>query len=92
MPDGNGANDWRDDMGRRVQALEKARRELEDSFLVMAQLEARMSRVVREQAEALDGHNSRLKLIETRLAEVTDKINFIIEREMRREGGPETHR
>jgi len=99
MADGNGANEWRDDMERRVTALEKARRDLEDSFIVMTQLETRMSQVMRQQSEWLANHETqiaeskaRLKHIETSLAEATDKINFIIDRDMRREGGPENVR
>jgi len=90
MPEENGAHEWRDDVEQRLQALERARRELEDSFIVMTQLETRMSQVLRQQAEALDMQGSRLKHIETGLAEATDKINFLIDREMRREGGPES--
>ena len=97
MADGNGASEWRDDMERRVKALENARRELEDSLIVMAELERRMGQVQRQQAEWLANHEARmaesearLKHIETGLAEATDKINLLIEREMRREGGPES--
>jgi hypothetical protein len=35
---------------------------------------------------------ARLQRIETELAEATDKINLLIDREMRREGGPEAKR
>ena len=38
----------------RVKALEKARTELEDSFLVMTHLETKQSNVIRQQAEAID--------------------------------------
>lgn len=82
MPDGNGAQDWRGDMDRRVEALEKARRELEDSFIVMTHLETRMGRMMRRQAEWLENHEAcvaeseaRRKHIETNLSEVTDKLN-----------------
>ena len=97
MPDGNGERQWHDEMSRRLEALEKAHRELEDSFIVLTHVETRMSQIVRQQAEALADHESRmtasearLQHIETGLAEATDKINFLIDREMRREGGPES--
>jgi hypothetical protein len=35
-------------------------------------------------------HEQMLRRIATALAEGTDKINFLIDREMRREGGPES--
>ena len=76
-------------MQRRVQALEDARRELEDSLIVMAQLEARLARHLREQAEWLASYEPRMKRMEIQNTEMNDKINFIIDREMRREGGPE---
>jgi septal ring factor EnvC (AmiA/AmiB activator) len=97
MANGNGGGDWRKESEERLAALERARRELEDSLTVMAQLEARLSRVVRQQAEWLEQHDAeiveskaRLKHIEIGLAEASDKLNALIDREMRREGGPES--
>jgi hypothetical protein len=99
MPDGNGERQWQIEMQRRLEALERAHKELEDSFIVMTQLETRMSQVVRQQSEWPANHETRLaesearlKHIETGLAEATDKINFLIDRETRREGGPESAR
>jgi hypothetical protein len=89
MPEGNGNQEWRDDMQRRIQALQDARREVEDSLIVMAQLEARLSRGLRETAEWVASHDALIKRMEIQNAEMNDKINFIIDREMRREGGPE---
>ena len=43
----------------------------------------------RAHAKRLFDHDRMLERIETGLAEATDKVNFIIQREMRREGGPE---
>ena len=97
MANGNGGGDWRQENEERLAALERARREIEDSLTVMAQLEARMSRVVRPRSEWLAQHeaeiaasNARLKHIEIGLSEATDKLNALIGREMRREGGPES--
>jgi hypothetical protein len=63
-----------------------------------------MSQVMRQQSDWLANHEARMaesearmaesetrfQRIETGLAEATEKINFIINREMHREGGPET--
>jgi hypothetical protein len=103
MADGNGESDWRQDMQARMERLEKAHRDLEDSFIVMAHLETRASQVLRQYGEWLERHeqrmaerdaeiaasNARLRHIEIGLAEATDKLNALIGREMRREGGPE---
>ena len=92
MADGNGANDWRDDLDRRVGALEKARREMEDTLVLLVEIETRMSHLLREQAEAIATHAPRLNRAELLLTEMADKVNFLIDREMHREGGPETQR
>ena len=96
MANGNGASDWRHDMQARMERLEQAHRDLEDSFIVLTQVETRASQVLRQHSEWLDDHEkeiaeskARLKHIETGLAEATDKLNALIDREMRREGGPE---
>lgn len=104
MSEGNGERQWQEEMRLRLEALEKAHRELEDSFIVLTHVETRMSQIVRLQAEATADHERRIaenerrmteseilwKRIDTALAEATEKINFIIDREMRREGGPES--
>jgi hypothetical protein len=106
MAETNGSHDWRQEMERRMVPLQKAHKELEDSFIVLTQVETRMSNLLREQAEYMAGHEgrisemetmraaseARLQRIETGLAEATDKINLLIDREMRREGGPEAKR
>jgi hypothetical protein len=78
-----------EDFRRRIEAL-KAHKELEDSFIVLTHVETRMSQIVRLQAEALANHAPRLERAEILLAEMTEKVNFLIDREMRREGGPES--
>ena len=98
MPEPNGSHDWRQEMKRRMEAIQRAHKELEDSFIVLTHVETRMSNLVREQAEYMANHEerlarseTRLELIEMRLAEASEKINFLVDREMRREGGPEVH-
>jgi hypothetical protein len=85
------------DLEERVGRLEQARKELEDAFIVMTQLETRMSQNLRQQAEWLAELEPRMRQAEKALAEMTiknlemqEKIDFIIDREMRREGGPES--
>jgi hypothetical protein len=97
MPEGNGERGWHADMQRRFEALEKAHRELEDAFIVMTHLETRMSQIVRQHTEWLAAHEELFKRaekaradMEIKMSEMNDKINFIIDREMRREGGPES--
>ena len=47
-------NDMDGDPEIRIQALEKARKEIEDSLIVMAHLETRQSNVIKLQAEQMD--------------------------------------
>jgi galactokinase/mevalonate kinase-like predicted kinase len=50
-----------DDHERRIRALEEARKELEDSFIVMTHLETKQSNVIRQQAEAIQETDKRIK-------------------------------
>ncbi len=43
-----------DDHERRIRALEGARKELEDAFIVMTHLETKQSNVIKQQAEAME--------------------------------------
>ena len=43
-----------DDHERRIRALEEARKELEDAFLVMTHLETKQSNAIKLQAEAME--------------------------------------
>jgi hypothetical protein len=74
--------------------------DLEDAMLVQAHLEKRQSESIKAHAEWMEEHEAdykkriekyeeRMQRIETNLAEATDKLNLMIGREMRREGGPE---
>ena len=54
--------------------------------------ETGMSQIVRQQAEVTANHGPRLDRAEILLAEMTEKVNLLIDREMRREGGSESRR
>lgn len=90
---------------KRMQERNDARfQALEDALLVQVHLEKRMGELIRNQAEYLANHEERLatheksiaeyeqrmKRIEINVAEIAEKANFLFDREMRREGGPET--
>lgn len=78
-------------------------RDLEDAMLVQAHLEKKAGERIKEHAQFLadDGerikehaqlladHNELLKRIEINVAEIAEKANFLFDREMKREGGPE---
>jgi len=57
------------DFGTRVTRLETARKEIEDSLVVMAHLEARQSQMLKEQAAYMAEHEARLKQAERQAAE-----------------------
>ena len=57
------------DFGTRLTRLEAARKEIEDSLVVMAHLEARQSKMLKEQAEYMEEHEARLKQAEQQAAE-----------------------
>jgi hypothetical protein len=81
-------------------ALERIRgkfRHLDDALVVQVHLEKRQSAAIRANTEWLEQHEAakreheeRMKRIELKLEDATDKLNLMIEREMRREGGSET--
>jgi peptidoglycan hydrolase CwlO-like protein len=58
----------------------------------LAETQARQAELQTQQGRRLDGHSDKLDRAEILMAEITDKINFIIDRDMRREGGPEASR
>jgi len=103
MPDGNGAEfpssgDPRVDAAlARLLARNDARfKDLEDAMLVQAQLEKRAGERIKEHAEliaehhaSIRRHNQWLRNFETKMSEIEDKVHFLIDREMKREGGPE---
>ena len=99
MADGNGRDDiWTGDprvdaaLRRMRERSDERFRNLEDTLLVQAELEARMARQVKGHAEWLERHEEIWRRIDLLMAEMTDKVNFLIDREMRREGGAEAAR
>lgn len=58
--------------------LEAARKELEDAFFVLAQLEKKQSEMLREQAEYIAAHEKRLKEAEQRNREVDIRIEKLV--------------
>lgn len=57
----------------------------------MVQALSVLADVQQKQAQVLAVHSDKLDRIETALFEMTAKVNFLIDREMRREGGPEAN-
>jgi hypothetical protein len=80
-------------------ALERIRgkfRDLEDAMVVQAHLEKRSAERIKEHAawliaheQANQVHEQRMAQFDLKMLEIEDKLNLLIEREMRREGGPE---
>jgi len=81
-------------------ALERIRgkfRDLEDAVTVQAHLEKRMAEQIKRHAEWLVAneeaskvHRQRMEDFDLKMREIEGKIDFLIDREMRREGSPET--
>lgn len=66
------------DFGTRLTRLEAARKELEDSLVVMAHLEARQSQMIREQAEYMVEYERRLRETERRNNDVDKRIADLV--------------
>ena len=71
------------DLGWRVSVFEQARKEREDTMVVMAHLEATAGRRIKEHAQFIADHNDWMQQFQKKLDALADII-------MRREGGPET--
>ncbi|MGA8028503.1 MAG: hypothetical protein WB992_15270 [Bryobacteraceae bacterium] len=87
MATGNGDYGWREEMEQRMERLEKARKEIEDSVIVMAHLENEMSQMLRDQAKYVASHEARLRQQEERdriLDERIDKLVSAISEMIRR--------
>ena len=67
-----------DDHERRIRALEEARKELEDSFLVMAHLETKQSNVIKQQAEAIEEQRKLNQETDKRIADLVSVIGKLI--------------
>ena len=63
-----------DDHERRIRALEEARKELEDSFLVMAHLETKQSNVIKQQTEAIEEQRKLNQETDKRIADLVSVI------------------
>ena len=70
--------------------------DLDDAMIVQAVLEKKMSERLVEHAHIIAAHDQRMvehdaiwKRIDITMAEMTEKVHFLIDREMKREGGPE---
>ena len=71
-------------------------KDLEDAMLVHATLQASASRRIKEHAEFIAFHHdamrdidAKIQIFESKMLAIEDKVNFLIDRDMRREGGPE---
>jgi uncharacterized coiled-coil protein SlyX len=73
MAEGNGTNRL-DDHEQRLVKLEAARKELEDSFIVMAHLETKAAARVKEHAEFLVGHQQAIQEIDAKLNALIDIV------------------
>ena len=87
MPDGNGSRDWREEMAERMAALEKAHKELEDSFIVLTHVETKMSQMLRDQADYVASHEKRLqeqaerdRILDERIDKLVSAIGDLIRR------------
>jgi hypothetical protein len=67
-----------DDFETRLKVLENAHRELEESFIVMTHLETKQSRLIKEQAEYMAGHEVRLREAEQRNSDVDVRIEKLV--------------
>lgn len=73
-------------------ALDRIRgkfQDLEDAVLIQAHLEKRMTEQIKRHAEWLASHEAANKKFDLKMGEIEEKLNLLIDREMRREGGPE---
>ena len=76
-------------------ALQRIRgkfRDLEDAMIVLAHLEKNMAEQIRRHAEHIAFMEADDRRHREKMAEIEDKFNFIIDRDMRREGEPESQR
>jgi adenylate kinase len=79
-----------------VSAMMRVSKTLKHAMLVQAQLEKRAGERIKEHAEliadhhaSIRRHNQWLRNFESKMSEIEGKVHFLIDREMKREGGPE---
>ncbi len=77
------------DFEHRLRALEQGHKDLDDAMLVHAHLEARAARRIKEHSEFIVKHEQIIGELDTLMREIGEKVSFLINREMKREGGPE---
>ncbi len=82
-------NERLDDHKLRLTRLEAARKELEDSFIVMTHLETKAAARVKEHAEFIAGQEASMKLHRQKMDEFDDKLNALIDIISRMQGGIE---
>lgn len=91
MPEGNGDYSRFERMERTIERILEIQEVQARHLATLAEMQLRQADRVDAQDDKLDRHHDKLDRVETLLAEMTEKVNFLIDREMRREGGPETH-
>jgi 4'-phosphopantetheinyl transferase EntD len=62
----------------RLATLEAARKEMEDTMVVMAHLEAKSAARIKEHAEFIAGQEAAMKLHTQKMNEFDDKLNALI--------------
>jgi hypothetical protein len=85
MADGNG------DYLSRFERMERTLDRIVEIQEVQARHLAALAENQLRHDDRLALHDNKLDRVETVLAEMTEKVNFLISREMRREAGPERH-
>jgi hypothetical protein len=64
--------------------------DLEDAMLVQSILEKKQGERLKEHAQFIEKHETIMGRIETAMLEMTEKVNFLLNQEMKRGGGAET--
>ncbi len=72
------AKKYMPDIDERLKSLENAKREIQDSLIVISHLEARQSRLLKEQSEYLASHELRLQQSEERNRAVDERIEKLV--------------
>jgi hypothetical protein len=78
-----------DNHEERIGKLEAARKELEDSFLVMTHLETKQSNVIKGLAERQAERDQFERVHQLRMQEFDEKLNALIDIVSRMQGGME---
>lgn len=69
-----------DNLESRIQTLEAARKELEDTLIVTTHLQQRQSRLLREQSEYVASHEERLRVMDERIEKLVSGASGVDER------------